>query len=181
MIPSGLHYINNINLNVKCSDFDEFKWQKVPKSNRVVQQYGYSYEYFSNEKPTMIVDMPSIVIDLKNILLEECRKLNINQNFNQCIVNSYEINQGISAHIDSKVFDSVIGCFTIGSGAMMRFKNSNHIYDLFVEENSLYIMSDDARYKYTHEMIKRKTDNVNGKKYKRSRRISITFRNVKQN
>jgi len=64
------------------------------------------------------------------------------------------------------------------SGATMRFSNQDHEYDIFVEPNTLYIMSGDARYAYKHEMISVKNDIVDGVKIKRGRRISITFRIV---
>jgi len=40
-------------------------------------------------------------------------------------------------------------------------------------------MKDDARYKWKHGIEQVKQDTIDGKKYKRYRRISITFRYMK--
>jgi len=61
----------------------------------------------------------------------------------------------------------------------MVFKNGEEKKEIYVKPNSLYIMSDDARYVWTHEMPSRKSDLVDNNKIKRDRRVSLTFRNVK--
>lgn len=86
--------------------------------------------------------------------------------------------QGISAHIDTRSYGDVICCYTMGSGAKMRYKNKDIIQDIYLEPNSLYIMSGPARKEWTHEKSGLKSDIVGGKRIKRDRRISITFRNV---
>jgi len=42
----------------------------------------------------------------------------------------------------------------------------------------LIVFSDEARYKWRHEIPARKTDKVNGLEKIRSWRVSLTFRNV---
>jgi len=86
--------------------------------------------------------------------------------------------QGISKHIDVKSYGNIIGCFTLGSGATMIFRKGNVTKEIYVESNSLYIMSGECRYNWTHEMIGKKSDIVNGIKISRDRRISVTFRNT---
>jgi hypothetical protein len=54
-------------------------------------------------------------------------------------------------------------------------------YEKYVEPNSLYIMSGDARHIWTHEMPSIKYCIVNKIKIPRNRRVSITFRNVPKN
>ena len=123
--------------------------------------------------------MNLILIELKETLTLVCQSLEIINDdyvFDQCIVNNYFPGQGISKHIDLIDFGSVIGCFSICSGSEMVFQRGEEKYGIYAEPNSLYIMSGDSRYKYTHEMVSKKSDN--GKT--RDRRISITFRNVKK-
>lgn len=98
--------------------------------------------------------------------------------FNQCIINNYKEGQGISPHIDYIDYGKVIGCFTLVSGAEMIFTLDDYKYNLYVNSNSLYIMSGESRYKYKHSMSSKLYDIYKNKKIKRSRRISITFRNV---
>ena len=99
-------------------------------------------------------------------------------NFNQCLINNYEPGQGISKHIDLITFGGVIGCFTFGSGSVMTFRRNNEVFNIYVRPNSLYIMSGESRYIWTHEMPSRKSDVVEGKKLLRNRRVSVTFRHV---
>jgi alkylated DNA repair dioxygenase AlkB len=60
----------------------------------------------------------------------------------------------------------------------MKFTYNGEHKEIYVKPNSLYIMSGDSRYVWSHSMPVKKSDVVNGIKIKRDRRISITFRNV---
>jgi alkylated DNA repair dioxygenase AlkB len=88
--------------------------------------------------------------------------------------------QGISAHVDSLAYGDTIQCYTLGSGAMMRFTpvegGNNERQELYVETCSLYRMTGDARYRWKHEFAARKSDIVEGKKIQRGRRVSVTLR-----
>jgi alkylated DNA repair dioxygenase AlkB len=168
----GLYYIENvIDDIVAIIDNDDNPWKPITdsKNSRKVKHYGYIYNYksFSTAKTTPI---PDYLLPLVDILKYHMAKLELdNIEMNQCIINNYEKGQGISRHIDLIQFGSVIGCFTLGNSATMRFSNKEgKIYDIDVNPNSLYIMSGDARYHWTHEMLRNKGD----------RRISITFRNI---
>jgi alkylated DNA repair dioxygenase AlkB len=179
----GLYYIPDIKENTDniLSELDKREWIPVTtsKKSRLVQQYGYKYNYNNGNISEKTEEIPDFIKPLQNVLSYICKELNLideQTDFNQCLINNYEIGQGISAHIDDKKFGPVIGCFTFHSGATMRFKHNNESYDWYVEPNSLYIMSSDARYKWTHEMTTKKYDTNN--KIKRDRRISITFRHV---
>lgn len=157
-------------------------WKSVTDSDdsRKVQHYGYKYDYKTRNIFEKIEEIPN---ELKGLRVKLRMILNLLEiesgKFNQCIVNKYEQGQGIGAHIDVKQYGPVIGCFTLGNGAIMRFKNKEGgRVDFYVQPNSLYIMSGDARYKWTHEMPATKTDLLDGKKVKRGERISVTFRHV---
>jgi len=98
---------------------------------------------------------------------------------NQGIVNRYLPGQGIAKHIDDiKLYDDGICCFTIGSGATMIFrkKQDNLVVPVHVDRGSVYVMSGDSRYLWTHELPARKTDLVDGVRVERGTRISLTFR-----
>jgi alkylated DNA repair dioxygenase AlkB len=187
----GLFYIDNVipsNMIVKISnEINQGKWMKVGnEKSRVVQHFGYKYNYVSGDIREKSDPMPTTIVYLRNLLKEICLGLNIideKYEFNQCIINKYEPGQGISAHIDDKKYGRVVASFTIGGGAMMVFEKDDEIHNIYAKTNSLYIMSGDARYKYKHSMPARKSDKVINKKgghanIVRQTRISITFRNV---
>ena len=185
--PSGLYYIPYIGMDYKSviSRLDELDWQNVNPKNtdsRVVQHYGYKYDYNTSAVKEKGDEMPPCISGLKNYLTRTCLELKITDDsykFNQCIINNYTPGQGISAHVDIKSYGDVIGCFTLGSGTTMVFEKGDEKYEIYVEPNSLYIMSGDSRYKWKHSMPARKSDVVNGKKIPRDRRVSVTFRMVR--
>lgn len=183
---TGLYYIADFidNSELLFTEIDKQEWTPLSTSvnSRKVQQYGYIYDYKYYNSKKKGSDMLDCLIDIKNNITDLCKELkliNDEYEFNQCIVNDYLPGQGISKHIDHKSFGDVICCLTIGSGATMRFIKDDIIYNKYVEPNSLYIMSGESRYNWTHEMTINKFDIVNNIKIKRDRRISITFRNVK--
>lgn len=187
--PDGLFYLDNIIVKDKEKELFDFldedngkKWKSLSdsKNSRKVQHYGYLYNYKSGNVKEKGDDIPKEFQFLIDHLNEECnKKLGKTYDFNQVIVNNYDPGQGISAHTDVKDYGEVIGCYTIGSGATMRFtKGEDIMYDLYVKAKSLYIMSGDSRYKWKHEMCGKKTDIINEKRVKRDRRVSITFRYV---
>jgi alkylated DNA repair dioxygenase AlkB len=184
---NGLFYIDNIVIktNNVINKLDKLEWTSLSntKTSRLVQHYGYKYNYVTYKINEKCEEMPSFIKKYRDALIKICLKMDLIDNtyeFNQCIINNYECGQGISPHIDVKEYGSVIGCFTIGSGSMIVFNNKDLTEEIYVKPGSLYIMSGDARYKWTHSIPSRKTDIIDGNKIKRSRRISLTFRFVKE-
>jgi len=184
----GLYYIDNL-ISPEYSQQlfhyldNEEKWSSITDSpnSRVVQHYGYKYNYKNHNNKEMGKPIPDTFSELIQSLQQKVQELQLGDSsysFNQIIVNNYEPGQGISKHTDIKSYGAVIGCYTIGSGATMRFRKKDEVVDLYVKPNSLYVMSGDSRYLWTHEMPSTKSDKYNGKCIMRDRRISITFRNV---
>ena len=143
-------------------------------SNRVAKHFGYEYNYVSKNIRIPTTPFTPNLLALADLAEKHCAEKGLICKFNQCIINKYEIGEGITKHIDNPQYGPVIACFTFGSGAAMHFDE----HEIYVEPGSLYIMSGPARTDYTHEMRKRKTDIVNGKRVARGIRYSVTFRNV---
>jgi len=174
----GLYYIKDVLTIEESSKIMEKldnnnKWIPLSetKNSRLVQHYGYKYDYKSHNIYQQIEDIPEYLQYLSDLSESICNQLQIindSYKFNQCIVNNYNKGQKISAHIDVIKYGNVICCYTLNSNGIMRFTKDCKNIDIIVEPNSLYIMSRDSRYKWKHEMLSSK-----------SRRISITFRNVR--
>lgn len=179
-IPSGLRYIENCfgdDDEKKLVGFlDSCEWKSLSesKNSRKVQHYGYIYDYKSGKTTQKTRSIPDEFTFLIDILKRETHR-----DFNQVIVNNYDEGQGISAHTDVKEYGEVIGCYTICGGTTMRFTRESDKYELYTKPKSLYIMTGESRYKWKHEMQAKKSDVVDGIRIKRGRRISITFRYVK--
>lgn len=196
-VVKGLYYFQNMIKHDKSksilANLDSEGWTQIGSNEktkeikknkrRMVQQYGYYYDYTNGNTVKKAPDFPEFIKELSTILTQKCKEHGLIEDgytFNQCIVNNYFQGEGISPHIDSLNFGKVIGCFTIGSGGTMKFTNNveKKEYDVYTEDCSLYIMSSDARYKWLHQMEHLGSDIVNGIKIPRGRRISLTFRYV---
>ena len=97
------------------------------------------------------------------------------------IANEYLPGQGISAHVDCvPCFSDRIASLSLLSPCEMVFRNGKQGDRLsaILEPRSLLILSGAARYEWTHEIPARKSDEVNGERRPRTRRISLTFRTV---
>ena len=180
MKPDGLKYYENFISREQEQQFIEYlqrsdEWM-IPdmgrfKVNREVIQYGYAYPYNRSikkiERTTLIpetVPFSEIVAKLQEI----------EPGFEpeQLIINKYESRQSIGKHIDhTKFFGPAVACLTLNRPAEMIFRNGKDKYVQPVAPRSLYIMTGDSRYLWTHEM-KRQESNKN--------RYSLTFRSINQ-
>ncbi|XP_061741266.1 alpha-ketoglutarate-dependent dioxygenase alkB homolog 7, mitochondrial [Nerophis ophidion] len=88
----------------------------------------------------------------------------------------------IKPHIDSVKFcGSTITGLSLLSDSVMRLVKGDtpsEWLDLLLPRRSLYILRDQARYDYTHEILKDEKSMFNGEKVPRQRRISVICRNL---
>lgn len=179
-IPKPL--LENLELEYSVYNPDWTSLSTSPKSRQVIH-YGQVYDYkirTENHKNTELVAhsfTPSI-----NQLVDLVYKKYpfIKGKLQQGIANQYRPGEGINKHIDDVgKYADFICCFTIGSGALMVFEKNGIKKELYVEPGSLYIMSGEARYEWSHCLPARKSDMVDGEKVVRGRRVSLTFRVLK--
>lgn len=147
---------------------------------RWVQHYGWKYDYTARR-----VDASMRLGPLPDWLVGYCQRLYDGDYFpkppDQVIINAYQPGQGIASHLDCvPCFEEVIASLSIGSPCVMELTNPttsekiNHL----LEPRSLLVFSGEARYQWKHGIAARKTDKYEGQAIQRSRRISLTFRNV---
>lgn len=99
----------------------------------------------------------------------------------QVIVNEYLPGQGIAAHVDCEpCFGPVIASLSLGAPIMMSFgnKRTREVIEADLAPRSLLVLSGLGRYEWTHSILARKTDMVDGATRQRARRVSLTFRTV---
>lgn len=156
---------------------DSQEWNT--KLKRRTQHYGYEYKYDrSGLKP--LNPVPEIFLKA----LGDQQTLFPEGPPNQVIVNEYLLGQGINAHIDDPIrFGKTIASLSLLSGIEMEFQqysvDKHHVY---LEPRSMVWLTQDARYKWTHQIRSRKFDTVPGEgRTLRSRRVSITYRHVLEN
>lgn len=83
----------------------------------------------------------------------------------------------IKPHIDSVKFSgSIVAGLSLVSDAIMRFEHQTSYLDVLLPRRSLYRMSGDFRYRFTHAILKDQAT-FHGKSVPRHHRVSIIFRN----
>lgn len=177
----GLNYFQNFiskhdeqNL---IAEIDNSEWNNSLK--RRVQHYGFEYNYKKIASNTILSKAAPIPNELEKLQ----RKIEqfISYEYDQLIINEYLPGQGISSHVDCiPCFDNKIAIISLLSGCTMEFKKYSIKKTIFLEANSLLVISDEARYNWKHAIIGKKSDQINNYKIMRQRRVSCTFRKVSQ-
>lgn len=178
----GLSYIPGYLSEVEAADL----WQAITKSpwlsdiKRRVQHYGWKYDYKNRfiDYSSFLGPLPEWAQPIANRLYRDGYLSKIPD---QLIVNEYLSGQGIANHVDCKpCFENTIISVSLGSCCLMDFINlgSRRKIEALLEPCSLLVISDEARYEWSHGIQARKTDQFSGNRYERGLRISLTFRNV---
>lgn len=181
-VVSGLRYmseyIDAVTEAVLIQTIDKQPW--LADLKRRVQHYGYKYDYKARGI-TQDLRLGPIPYWLGGL----CDRLHAEGIFSkqpdQVIINEYQPGQGITPHIDCvPCFGETIASISVGSPCVMEFTHSgsNEKTAQLLEPRSLIVLEGDVRYKWQHAIPQRKTDNWNGQKLPRGRRISLTFRTV---
>lgn len=170
-------------------EIDRCDWSA--ELQRRVQHYGWRYDYKAGQvDPAMrLGPLPPWAENVARRLVE--RGL-VPKLPDQVIVNEYVGNQGIARHVDSKEsFEDGIAMVSMLESWEMVFRERRDKRKLnqMLEQRSVAIIKGDARYLWTHEIPKRKTEpstvlKPSGKKptrVPRKRRVSLTFRKVIDN
>lgn len=147
---------------------------------RRVQHYGYKYDYKARS-----IDYSMFIGSLPDWSLTIAERLyrdgHIPEMPDQLIINEYLPGQGIANHVDCEpCFGDTVISISLGSSCIMDFMKvgTKQKIEALLEPRSMVSISGEARYKWTHGIAQRKTDNFNGIKTDRGLRISMTFRKV---
>lgn len=182
-LPSGLKYLPDFVSGEEAlylvDKIDAQPWRSDLK--RRVQHYGYRYDYKARQ--TREEDYLGPLPPFLQVLAERLTHAgHFGSIPDQVIVNEYMPGQGISAHVDCRpCFGGVIASLSLLSPCIMRLENRkiSQQVDLTLEPGSLLVLSGEARHVWTHAIPARKSDIVNGQKQPRSRRLSLTFREMR--
>ena len=155
---------------------DSCPWQSGQLSRRV-QHYGWRYDYRKRKVDTSmhLGPLPNWVGHIAKRLVST--KL-LEEIPDQVIVNEYLGNQGIHKHVDHRShFADGIVMISLLEGWEMIFRGpqGKPTVTQVLEPGSATVMHRDARFRWTHEIPRRKFEPG---RVKRNRRISLTFRKV---
>lgn len=152
---------------------DEAPWNTTLK--RRVQHYGMRYDYDRKTVTATERESPSVppIPEWCGFLVERLAFIP-----DQLIINEYMPGQGIARHTDAPIFGSPIVSLSLGSMCEMVFRcrDSGAAVGVILPPRSLLVMDGDARSRWTHEIPARLTDCIGGRRLKRTRRVSLTFR-----
>jgi len=179
--PSGLLYFSNVlppelhsslllRLKEDSEKHAETSWKTAGhRASRIVRHFGYNYPYTAKLELTLSDPIPDYIVPVIGLIRQQKGLENFAPD--QAIVNRYLTGEGISKHVDhTRLFGDTVVSVTIGSGATMRFRKDDQTYDQWVAPRSIYAMTGESRYDWTHEMVKSRAQS--------GTRFSITFRQV---
>ena len=181
----GFYYVENFltddeheKLLKDVRQSNDFKNVGMSFRSRKALHYGYEYSYNGTAIKKLKEDIPLLyknLVDLERINTAIGNNL-LKQKMEQLIINEYLPGQGIGPHTDHvKFFGPIIICITIGSGCEIEFRNKTGDEKIiYVKPKSIYIMSGESRYSWTHAIKPKKDDNG----IERSTRYSLTFRTI---
>jgi alkylated DNA repair dioxygenase AlkB len=179
---SGLSYIPNYLRKDEQDDLfqviDQQTWST--KDQRKIQEYGYRYDYQDGSfaASTHLGSLPDWAQSLAVRLAEDGLMANVPD---QVIVNEYQPGQGIVSHTDCiPCFGNTIITLSLGSNCVMNFTHfqTQEEAKVLLQPGSLLIFKSEARYSWQHGIIACQRDNYQGREIMRTRRVSITFREV---
>lgn len=163
---------------VIISEIDNAVWDTNLK--RRVQHYGYMYDYKKKniDQDLKIGKLPDWLLALES----KIRAIfNLDNSFDQVIINEYEPGQGISNHIDCiPCFEDIIISISLLSSCVMQFSKDEEKQEILLKPRSILLLSGEARYNWKHGIKAVKNDKWLNTIIPRERRISITFRKIKE-
>jgi len=181
-LPPGATYVRDfVSPDAEASivaRIDSQPW--ITDLRRRVQHYGYRYDYRARtvNADAYLGAVPNWFADLGERLVEAGL---FDRVPDQAIVNEYEPGQGIAAHVDCvPCFSDTIVSVSLLSTCEIQFedrRNHKRIAQV-LEPRSVLVLKGAARFEWTHAIPARKSDVIDGRRVPRTRRLSVTFRNV---
>ena len=176
MIP-GLQYVSGYlggaEQDALLDTVSELDWQDA--GGRRIQFYGHWYHHAKGGLYRVGL-LPAWAASLAERLTHDGLMPYV---ADQLIVTEYEPGEGIPPHIDAPVFADVIAGVALGSTCVMEFLCQGHATEqVLLEPGSAVVLSGDARHKWQHAIPARTSDDWQGKRLRRSRRVSLTFRKM---
>lgn len=181
----GLHLIHDFLTPQEeaaiVAQLDLQQWSQLKQ--RRVQHYGYEFIYGENtvqvEKPADI-PIPEFLTGIKNRVSDLVAP---QPPINQLTVNEYLPGMGIPPHFDvHPPFHEKFVSISLLSGLVMSFKSfKGEEQHLFLPPRSCALFTGEARYAWLHSIAARKIDKVENETHFRTRRLSLTFRTIREN
>ncbi len=161
---------NNPNVSKQIHTATEYGWKFLPATIKLPEDYLGEY-------PEWLEKLWQKIIFHANNNIEHFPK---NAYPDNVLINKYEPGDGCNSHVDQINFwDNWVVGVSFGSGCTFEFMNDfNKKIEIYIPSGSIYIMIDDARYKWKHGITFSQIDIYYGEIIPRTKRISLTFRTM---
>lgn len=161
---------NNPNISNQIHTATEYGWKFLPATVKIPEDYLGDYPEWLEKLWQKIFNI--IKINISNFP-EKAYPDNV-------LINKYEIGDGCLPHIDQLDFwENWIVGVSFGSGCTFQFTdNFDKNIEMLMPPCSIYVMIDDARYKWKHGIKFSPIDIYYGDVIPRTQRISLTFRSM---
>jgi hypothetical protein len=159
----------------------EFGWKFIPLKGVDGNIKVRTQEDFLGAFPDVLVKTWKAIYDK----LKRFKQLSMIAHDGDCpdhlLINKYPVGDGCKSHIDELDFwkEWVVG-LSVGSGCSFNMSYCSKTTEVYLPENSIYVLSDDSRYVWNHGIPFRTEDTVYGDVIKRRVRYSLTWRNIKE-
>lgn len=162
---------------------DKREWHKL--ATRRVQHDGYEFVYGENNvnPNNKLGPLPDWVqAPLKRLEALTDKVNGEGKGLDQLTINDYQPGDGIPPHVDAVgPFEEAFAAISLSSGTVMNFRHPDgRQQNVFYPPRSAIIFTGEGRLEWQHSIACRKLDRVNGKLTFRSRRVSLTFRKVRE-
>jgi alkylated DNA repair dioxygenase AlkB len=177
MIP-GLRYVPGY-LDAAAHDalltaVDTGSWRLGSRRSQI---YGYSYD-LQKGGAYRVEDLPSWGQEVARRLQGDGLMTDL---ADQLIVNEYIAGQGITPHVDAPLFTDTIVSISLGSSCVMEFTRESGERDVqLLEPMSALVIGGEARRDWKHAIPARTRDAWLGRELPRARRVSLTFRKMRE-
>ena len=156
----------------------EFGWKFLEREKGIQGIFPLTPQEYLGKFPDWLSNVWFNCVYRTNLPKEVIREIHPDH----VLVNEYKVGEGCMRHTDDIGFwtDWVMG-LSLESGCTIIFKYKNTTYPVYLPPRSIYVLTGDARYKYTHEIAPEHDDIVDNEVIARSHRTSLTFRMIHQN
>lgn len=182
--PEGLtvlpNYLSEEDVSRLQNELDRFQFQ--PYADKSCLEFGFNFTFYILTPAAL--ELPPVMRQIADRLHRD--GLMINRS-NYVLVNRYTPGQGIHGHWDDLYYEDGIVSLTLESAAPLYFLDVHGEHEnglplcrsLVVPVGGVFAMRRRARYNWSHGMVPRLTDLVDGVEVPRRQRTAVTFRVVK--
>eukprot|EP01127_Copromyxa_protea_P019331 TRINITY_DN623_c0_g2_i1.p1 TRINITY_DN623_c0_g2~~TRINITY_DN623_c0_g2_i1.p1 ORF type:complete len:593 (-),score=135.34 TRINITY_DN623_c0_g2_i1:13-1680(-) len=180
----GLHLIEDFITPEEETDLlnyieaSEGEWETLNK--RLVKHWGYTFDYVKNtvDRDSKNDNFPPIFQQIR----EKMKSLDfLPFQPDQITVNVYEPGAGIPQHVEThSAFEDGLVSLSLASQVVMDLKHPDGtIANVPLPPRSILVLTGESRFLWSHGINARKTDTIGNSIIERKKRISLTFRKVR--